>query len=217
MSTQPETTSSYPTRYQRKRKADAIEIINRVWGPNSYDHSMWSDQLIAKLPKILPSDFDPWGFGWMYHRVQPAYFCGTYYYVDEKLVPLLERINSGEPSPLTTQSCQGDPKENLWVTFNYDSYGKLVRKVIDRHNQMAAVYKNIKTVWTEFFLKPEKWAANLEYLRHTHVGRHKNRVFVRLSMKKEDIAEFVQLWDIMFDSPDKRLVKRLRGTNKSLI
>jgi hypothetical protein len=213
-------TSPYRTRYQRKRKAEAIEVINEVWGPNKYDNSTyWVDRFTASLPEILPPNFDSWSIG-CFHRVQPAHLCGRLYHVDEKLVPLLERINSGETKPLTLSSCQGDPGETVELCFGYESFGKLIRKIRERHDHMSEIYRRVKTLWTEFILRKDRWEAKI--LLQQYAGGKSGKLgdlynHVRVYMHKEDIDEFVQLWDVMFQSPDDRLVKRLRGPIKAVV
>jgi hypothetical protein len=236
MSTGPGTTSPYHTRYQRKRKANAMTILQQLHPPGKYP---WVDAELAALPPILSPDFDPWRWGHPSgHRQQFAHLAGRQIAVDELLVPFLERIHQGETKLLTIMSCQGRPDQPANISFTYEGFRKLCQKVRDRHNQLyppeitTVLYRGqvvytvsnvrresdgVASVWTEFFLKSVKMTVELRLHEYGDSATTNNYLQVYVAIQREHLDGFVQLWDVMFQFPGDRLVKRLRGPIKAVV
>jgi hypothetical protein len=227
MSIGPGTTSPYHTRYQRKRKANAMTILQQLHPPGKYP---WVDAQLAALPPILSPEFDPWKWGHQSgHRQQFAHLAGRQIAVDELLVPFLERIHQGETKLLTIMSCQGRPDQPANISFTYEGFRKLCQKVRDRHNQLyppeitpvsyrgqvVHTVSNVRresdgvtSVWTEFFLNDKKMTAKLDLHEYANSGTSHNYLQVYVGISRDLLDEFVRLWDELFDCTPESTSKR---------
>lgn len=223
------TTSPYSTRYQRKRKADAMTVLQELYPPGEIP---WVDEKLAALPKILPRDFDPWKWGHPSgHRQQFANLAGHKVAVDELLVPFLERVHQGEDKLITLMSCQGRPDQPAGISFTYEGFRRLCEKVRNRHNRLyppevtemwyrgklvdtvsnvMREFDGVKSLWTEFFLKSDKMTSKMDLHEYAGFAKNKHYLQVYVTIPREHLDEFAKLWDTMFNPITDRLVKRPR-------